>query len=102
MHQDPSGQHVNATLQKPISRRSLFTALNELSNPSTQTAEADTAVPNEPMKRGGETRKLRVLTAEDNKTNQLVFKKMVKNLDIELQAGNGEEAIELFQSYNPA
>lgn len=102
VQQDPSGQHVNATLQKPVSRRSLFAVLNELSNPSAQATETDAAVSNEPVERGEAGRKLRVLTAEDNKTNQLVFKKMVKNLDIELQfAGNGEEAVDLFQSYNP-
>jgi CheY-like chemotaxis protein len=45
---------------------------------------------------------MRVLAAEDNKTNQLVFRKMVKALNIELQfAGNGLEAVELYQSYQP-
>ena len=45
---------------------------------------------------------MKVLTAEDNKTNQLVFRKMVKDLDIELQfANNGEEAVDAFQSYDP-
>ena len=47
-------------------------------------------------------RKMKVLTAEDNKTNQLVFRKMVKDLDIELQfANNGEEAVDAYQSYGP-
>ncbi|WP_335339590.1 response regulator [Falsihalocynthiibacter arcticus] len=50
----------------------------------------------------GSPRRMRVLTAEDNKTNQLVFRKMVKNLDIDLKfANNGREAIELFQSFRP-
>ena len=45
---------------------------------------------------------MRVLTAEDNRTNQLVFQKMVKDLDIELVfANNGREAVELFQSFKP-
>ena len=45
---------------------------------------------------------MRVLTAEDNRTNQLVFQKMVKDLDIELVfANNGREAVELFQSFQP-
>ncbi len=43
-----------------------------------------------------------VLAAEDNKTNQLVFKKMIKGLDIELvMANNGREAVESFQQINP-
>jgi len=50
----------------------------------------------------GEKRKMRVLAAEDNKTNQLVFSKMVKALDIDLKfAGNGREAVELYQSFEP-
>lgn len=47
-------------------------------------------------------RKMRILAAEDNKTNQLVFRKMVKTLNIELTfANNGREAIELYQSTSP-
>jgi hypothetical protein len=45
---------------------------------------------------------MRVLAAEDNRTNQLVFSKMVKSLNIALQfAANGEEAVELYQSFKP-
>ena len=45
---------------------------------------------------------MRVLAAEDNRTNQLVFRKMVKDLDIDLIfANNGREAVELFQSLRP-
>ena len=44
----------------------------------------------------------RVLAAEDNKTNQLVFKKMVKTLDIDLRfANNGLEAVEAFRKEVP-
>jgi CheY-like chemotaxis protein len=47
-------------------------------------------------------RLMRVLTAEDNRTNQLVFRKMVKDLDIDLTfAGNGREAVEMYQSLKP-
>ena len=45
---------------------------------------------------------MRVLAAEDNRTNQLVFRKMVKDLDIDLVfAGNGLEALDLFKSFRP-
>jgi CheY-like chemotaxis protein len=45
---------------------------------------------------------LRVLAAEDNKTNRLVFSKMVQALDIDLTfAENGREAVALFQSVAP-
>lgn len=47
-------------------------------------------------------RQMRILAAEDNKTNQLVFRKMVKDLNIELQfANNGLEALEQYQSFEP-
>ncbi|SLN14935.1 Signal transduction histidine-protein kinase BarA [Aquimixticola soesokkakensis] len=50
----------------------------------------------------GQPRKMRVLAAEDNKTNQLVFGKMLKSIDIELKfAENGREAIALYQSFEP-
>ena len=45
---------------------------------------------------------MRVLAAEDNRTNQLVFRKMVKDMDIDLTfANNGREAVELYQSIKP-
>ena len=45
---------------------------------------------------------MRVLAAEDNRTNQLVFRKMVKDIDIELTfANNGREAVDLYQSFRP-
>lgn len=45
---------------------------------------------------------MRVLTAEDNRTNQLVFQKMVRDIDIDLVfAANGLEAVALWQSFNP-
>lgn len=45
---------------------------------------------------------MRVLAAEDNKTNQLVFRKMVKHLDLDLTfANNGLEAVEHHAKINP-
>ena len=47
-------------------------------------------------------RLMRVLAAEDNKTNRLVFGKMLKALNIELQfACDGQEALELYQTFRP-
>ncbi|MDW4498272.1 ATP-binding protein [Sulfitobacter sp. D35] len=46
--------------------------------------------------------RLRVLTAEDNRTNRLVFGKMVQDLDIDLRfAANGEEAVKLYRDFQP-
>ncbi len=45
---------------------------------------------------------MRVLAAEDNRTNQLVFRKMTKDLSIDLVfANNGREAVDLFESWHP-
>jgi hypothetical protein len=45
---------------------------------------------------------MRVLAAEDNRTNQLVFSKMVQGFDIDLTfANNGREAVALWQSLAP-
>jgi signal transduction histidine kinase/CheY-like chemotaxis protein len=77
------------TLQKPLLRADLWHALADL-------------VPVEPMISPEPGRRMRVLAAEDNKTNQLVFGKMLKALDIELRfAGNGREAVELYQGFQP-
>ncbi len=45
---------------------------------------------------------MRVLAAEDNLTNQLVFRKMTKDLAIELAfASNGIEAVDLYGAFQP-
>ena len=47
-------------------------------------------------------RPMRILSAEDNRTNQLVFAKMLRDLDIELRfADNGREALEIAQGWAP-
>lgn len=49
-----------------------------------------------------ELRTMRVLAAEDNKTNRLVLSKLVKACDIELTfAENGFEAVEAFKTMSP-
>jgi hypothetical protein len=45
---------------------------------------------------------MRVLAAEDNRTNQLILKKMVKDLNINLRfAANGIEAVDAFEDFDP-
>ena len=47
-------------------------------------------------------RAMRILAAEDNRTNQLLFSKMIKDLDVELTfASNGAEAVEKFAEIDP-
>ena len=45
---------------------------------------------------------MRILAAEDNRTNQLVFRKMLKGLDVDLHiVENGKAAVESFESLHP-
>ncbi|WP_430449901.1 ATP-binding protein [Rhodophyticola sp.] len=47
-------------------------------------------------------RVLRLLAAEDNKTNQLVFRKMIKSLTLDLcMVGNGREALDAYVAHPP-
>ncbi|WP_435698590.1 response regulator [Sulfitobacter sp.] len=79
-----------AMLQKPLPRNVLFSALEKISPSGKATLPVHAL------------RKMRVLAAEDNRTNQLVFSKMVQALNITLEfAANGEEAVELYQSFRP-
>ena len=95
---DPAIGQVQALLQKPLPRAELFARLEEIAAGLAALHDEDQAAAAVPV----EKRAMRVLAAEDNKTNQLVFRKMVKALDIDLQfATNGIEAIELYQSYDP-
>ena len=83
--QDPARVHVQAVLQRPVARRDLFGVLAAL-------------MPSDPV----QARPMRVLAAEDNRTNRLVFSKMVRGLDIELSfAENGREAVELYRALVP-
>ncbi len=47
-------------------------------------------------------RRMRILAAEDNRTNRLIFSKLVKGLNISLEfAENGAEAVEKWESFRP-
>jgi CheY-like chemotaxis protein len=87
---------LSAVMQKPLLRSELYRRLRELTAPAPQPAAPVVAPP------PGDQRIMRVLAAEDNRTNQLVFRKMVKDLHIDLSfADNGREAVELFESFKP-
>ena len=86
---DPAARaDLTAILQKPVLRRDLFVQLQSLTRAPPAAPQASRA--------------MRVLTAEDNRTNQLVFRKMTRDLDIELAfAADGREAVDLFESFRP-
>lgn len=95
VEKDPARVQVHALLQKPLPRRELFNRLSELGAiiPAAAPSRANEAKAAHAM---------RILAAEDNKTNQLVFRKMLKALDIDLVfAANGEEAVEQYTTFKP-
>ncbi|MBB4021436.1 MULTISPECIES: hybrid sensor histidine kinase/response regulator [Actibacterium] len=82
---------VDMVMTKPVLRRALFGAINDL---IARSAAAPTPPP--------APRRMKVLAAEDNRTNRLVFAKMVQTLDIDLSvAENGHQALEAFQTDRP-
>jgi signal transduction histidine kinase/DNA-binding response OmpR family regulator len=85
-----------AILQKPVLRSDLYRHLKNL------TAPVEVAPPPPAPIAPSDLRQMRVLAAEDNRTNQLVFQKMVRVHDIDLVfADNGRIAVEEFQSFQP-
>ncbi|SPF78679.1 Signal transduction histidine-protein kinase BarA [Aliiroseovarius pelagivivens] len=91
-------------LHTPVLREVLFDTLGKLSFP---TAMPEAVVQHETppaqiTSAPDQTRMMRVLAAEDNKTNQLVFSKLVKSLNIDLRfVNNGLEAVEAFLDFKP-
>ena len=106
--QDPGRMFVSAVLQKPFPRSELFAALDtvgadltveEISEPEPE-PEPEREPDPAPQEIAG--RAMRILAAEDNKTNRLVFSKMIKALDVDLTfAENGAAAVDLYQSFRP-
>lgn len=98
---DPTGlgtlsNDFAAVLQKPVLRSDLYRHLRSLTAPP-----PEAAVGHDPVV-ATDLRQMRVLAAEDNKTNQLVFQKMVRDMDIELRfADNGRIAVEMFNDFQP-
>ncbi len=114
---DGSGIAHDLLLNRPILRATMMNRLADMTPPGS----ADIEPAAEPMEDpGGSTqleialpvmppvaaetglRRMRVLAAEDNKTNRFVFEKMLKDLDVDLTfAENGLEAIEAFEAERP-
>ena len=89
------GLGLAGLLQKPVLRADLYRCLQSLT-PATVAAKP------EEVKPLAERRKMRVLAAEDNKTNQLVLAKMLRDSGVDLTfADNGREAVEKFKTLNP-
>lgn len=100
MKDDPRARGFAEMLQKPLPRQKLFRALQNVAPPPTLKALG--AQSSSQFEEKAILRKMRVLAAEDNRTNQLVLSKMLKPLNIDLQfAANGEEAVAFYESFKP-
>ncbi len=105
------GKPITGILQKPLLRRALFARLNELGtvpeaqgDAQHQQAQLERAEPpaTPPARRPAGLRAMRVLSAEDNRTNRLVFGKMVQHLELDLTyAEDGAKAVEAFSASRP-
>lgn len=108
--QDPAHVLLHAILQKPVPRRQLFAALGNLPLQPADTAPASGGGPVSAVATADHDgpdhdppgRLMRVLAAEDNRTNQLVLARMLQHLQIDLRfAANGKEAVEVFAAFRP-
>ncbi len=98
--QDPAFALIQSVMPKPTPRRVLFRHLAALG--TGQRREETRPLAAQAPKSIPRSRPMRILAAEDNKTNQLVFRKMIKALDIDLKfAGNGIEAVQQYQDFAP-
>jgi CheY-like chemotaxis protein len=85
-------------LPHPVLRQHLLDVLYELERP----AWADAGMPADAPPADALPRRLRLLAAEDNKTNQLVFSKMLAGMDVDLVfADDGLDAVEKFAAFRP-
>ena len=85
---------LDEVLVKPVLRADLYRALTRRTGGTLALAAKPSAVP--------QARQMRILAAEDNKTNQLVLAKMLRDLDIDLRfADNGRQAVELWREVRP-
>jgi signal transduction histidine kinase/CheY-like chemotaxis protein len=110
--QSSDGPAFRAVLQKPLLRRDLLQTLQALNDPALPKAQypGPRAGPTRPAALGRRTpadefsggRAMRILAAEDNRTNQLVLSRMLDELDLDLVfAEDGHRAVELFAQLRP-
>ena len=102
IHADPNHHLIQGVLQKPIPRAELFSRLMDLGNGMLPRPKAAGSAQAPVRKASGDRRLMRVLAAEDNRTNQLILTKMTKGLNIELRlAANGREAVAAYDEFEP-
>ncbi|NIZ09692.1 response regulator [Pseudooceanicola sp. HF7] len=99
---DPARRHLHAILQRPMLRDDLFRVLRTLHETKPDERAAPEAPALEAAPEPVKGRRCRVLAAEDNRTNRLVFEKFLAGADIDLRfATNGAEAVEIYMEWAP-
>jgi hypothetical protein len=94
----PKDRAAVRVLPHPVLRQHLLEALEDIEAVRPADGQVDEPPPEVPAA----PRRLRLLAAEDNKTNQLVFAKMLAGLDIDLVfADDGQDAVEKFRDLRP-
>ncbi|NOD33203.1 MULTISPECIES: response regulator [unclassified Ruegeria] len=104
IHAHPARDLVSGVLQKPIPRSELYARLMTLkASPQSDRAPQQTKSESNKKDSGSKTlRRMKILAAEDNRTNQLILKKMLKTLNIDLRfASHGFEAVDIYQKFEP-
>ncbi len=104
IHADPAHRLIDGVLQKPIPRAELYSRLMAMGAPVFKPDRSNNRAPDGPSKPkvSQDQRLMRVLAAEDNRTNQLILRKMTKDLNIDLEfVSNGLEAVEAYSSFDP-
>ncbi|WP_208349459.1 response regulator [Pseudaestuariivita rosea] len=88
-------QSISGILLKPVPRRAVLEAIEKIEH-NRENSVADRII----ARSTG--RKMRVLAAEDNKTNRLVLSKMLDDLVMDLKlVENGAEAVRACQDFDP-
>ena len=101
----PGLSEMRAILQKPLLRRDLLRQLHEIGTTGPASRRAEPAAPEPAVLAANPesgARRMRILAAEDNRTNRLVLSKMLASLDVDLAfAEDGEQAVEAFRKQRP-
>jgi signal transduction histidine kinase/CheY-like chemotaxis protein len=88
----------DASFQKPTLRKDFYHSLNIVY----ETDEVSPYLAEKTARSSAQRAKLKILLAEDNKTNQLVFRKMMKDANVDLRIANdGRELLKLFAEGKP-
>ncbi len=96
-------ENVDIVAQEPFTRADLTAWLsNAVPARALESDQTQAADDGETTVDANAPRKMRILAAEDNKTNRLVFGKILKTLNVDLQfACDGQEAVEAYGSFHP-